>query len=194
MYSKKIQKVKSTSGNTRREEIDAILESCEIYRNQLIQYCLQYFECEYEYAEDCVQDAYVALFENLNNGIEIKNYKAWLYTVVLNYKNKTIKDKLKRNEYDFKSNAEKDAALNNTSYEPDYLDDIITDEMIEEQALKIISSLNPDERKLYVSYYLKHKKLKDIANDLGVSPPTMRKRHTALKRKIKQKVKDFEKF
>lgn len=194
MYSKKIQKVKSTSGNTRREEIDAILESCEIYRNQLIQYCLQYFECEYEYAEDCVQDAYVALFENLNNGIEIKNYKAWLYTVVLNYKNKTIKDKLKRNEYDFKSNAEKDAALNNTSYEPNYLDDIITDEMIEEQALKIISSLNPDERKLYVSYYLKHKKLKDIANDLGVSPPTMRKRHTALKRKIKQKVKDFEKF
>lgn len=194
MYSKKIQKVKSTSGNTRREKIDAILESCEIYRNQLIQYCLQYFECEYEYAEDCVQDAYVALFENLNNGIEIKNYKAWLYTVVLNYKNKTIKDKLKRNEYDFKSNAEKDAALNNTSYEPDYLDDIITDEMIEEQALKIISSLNPDERKLYVSYYLKHKKLKDIANDLGVSPPTMRKRHTALKRKIKQKVKDFEKF
>lgn len=194
MYSKKIQKVKSTSGNTRREEIDAILESCEIYRNQLIQYCLQYFECEYEYAEDCVQDAYVALFENLNNGIEIKNYKAWLYTVVLNYKNKTIKDKLKRNEYDFKSNAEKDAALNNTSYEPDYLDDIITDEMIEEQALKIISSLNPDERKLYVSYYLKHKKLKDIANDLGVSPPTMRKRHTALKRKIKQKIKDFEKF
>lgn len=194
MYSKKIQKVKSTSGNTRSEEIDAILESCEIYRNQLIQYCLQFFECEYEYAEDCVQDAYVALFENLNNGIEIKNYKAWLYTVVLNYKNKTIKDKLKRNEYDFKSNAEKDAALNNTSYEPDYLDDIITDEMIEEQALKIISSLNPDERKLYVSYYLKHKKLKDIANDLGVSPPTMRKRHTALKRKIKQKVKDFEKF
>ena len=194
MYSKKIQKVKSTSGNTRREEIDAILESCEIYRNQLIQYCLQYFECEYEYAEDCVQDAYVALFENLNNGIEIKNYKAWLYTVVLNYKNKTIKDKLKRNEYDFKSNAEKDAALNNTSYGPDYLDDFITDEMIEEQALKIISSLNPDERKLYVSYYLKHKKLKDIANDLGVSPPTMRKRHTALKRKIKQKVKDFEKF
>jgi len=52
------------------------IKYCEQYRAQLTDYCMQYFECEREYAEDCVQDAYLALLENLNNGIVIKNYKA----------------------------------------------------------------------------------------------------------------------
>lgn len=191
MKDKKIVAISSVKG---KEEINKVLESCEQYRIQLIQYCLQYFECEYEYAEDCVQDAYVALIENLKNGIEISNYKAWLYKVVLNYKNKAIKDKLRRNEFDFTSNEEKDAVLNNTiTYEPDYLEEIVTDKMIEDRAIRIISSLAPDEKKLYIAYYLNGKGLKEIADDFGVSHPTMRKRHTALKRKIKQKIKYFEK-
>ena len=37
----------------------------EQYRKPLILYCSQYFDCEHEIAEDCVQDAYVALLENL---------------------------------------------------------------------------------------------------------------------------------
>ncbi len=191
MKSEKNVAISSVKG---KEEINKIVESCEQYRTQLIQYCLQYFECEYEYAEDCVQDAYVALIENLKNGIEINNYKAWLYTVVLNRKNKVIKDKLKRNEFDFISNEEKDAVLNNTIvYEPDYLENIVTDKMIEERAVRIISSLAPDEKKLYIAYYLNRKKLKEIADDFGISHPTVRKRHTSLKRKIKKKIKDFEK-
>ena len=48
------------------------MEDCEQYRKDLIRYCHQFFEYEYEYAEDCVQEAYVALLESLNNGIEIK--------------------------------------------------------------------------------------------------------------------------
>lgn len=188
------KKIVAISSVKEKEQISKILESCEQYRTQLIQYCLQYFECEYEYAEDCVQDAYVALIENLKNGIEISNYKAWLYTVALNHKNKAIKDKLRRNEFDFTSNEEKDAVLNNTiTYEPDYLEEIVTDKMIEDRAIRIISSLAPDEKKLYIAYYLNGKKLKEIADDFGVSHPAMRKRHTALKRKIKQKIKCFEK-
>ena len=37
------------------------MEDCEQYRKDLIRYCYQFFEYEYEYAEDCVQEAYVAL-------------------------------------------------------------------------------------------------------------------------------------
>ncbi len=192
-YALKSQKIVKISSATQKDEINKVIESCEQYRTQLIHYCLKFFECEYEYAEDCVQDAYVALVENLNNGVEIKDYKAWLYTVVLNCKNKTIKDKLKRNEYSFTSNEEKDKVLNNTLMcEPDYLEEIVSDQVIAERAIHILSSLNTEEKELYVSYYLKGKKLKDIATDFGVSHPTMRKRHTALKRKIKRKIKEFE--
>lgn len=175
--------------------IKEIMDYCEQYRNQLIQYCSQYFDYEYEYVEDCVQDAYVALFENLNNGIEIKDYKAWLYTVVLNYKNKTLKDKIKRNEYDFVNNEEKDEVIDNSiSYNPDYADKMITDRMVEERALHIISQLNKQEKELYISHYWKYKKLKDIAIDLNVTPDTIRKRHEKLKKKLYKKIKYFEKY
>lgn len=76
------------------DDIESVMAECEKYREQLTQYCLRYFGYEREYAEDCVQDAYVALYENLRKGIIIKNYKSWLYSVTLNYKNKTLKEKL----------------------------------------------------------------------------------------------------
>lgn len=185
-------KIKLTKGSM---TIDEIMEDCEAYREKLIRYCSRYFGFEYEYAKDCVQDAYVALLENLNNGVEIKNYQAWLYSVVFNYKNKTIKDKIKRNEFEFGNNEEKDEVLNNSkSFNPDYADKMITDEMIEERALHIISQLDSDEKELYISYYWKHKKLKDIAVDLNVTYDTIRKRHEKLKKKLNEKIKDFEKF
>ncbi len=176
-----------------RTKIALILESCEQYREQLIQYCQKYFGCEYEYAEDCVQDAYVALVENLGRGIVIRNYKAWLYAVVLNYKNKAVKDIIKRNEFEFKSNKEKDdVIMNSATYEPDYLDEIISDESIEEQAVRIISALDSNEKELYISYYIKCKKLKEIADEMGIAYPAVRKRHTALKKKIHKLIKEYE--
>lgn len=178
-----------------QESIDAIMADCEQYRKQLIKYCLQYFECEYEHAEDCVQDAFVALYENLKKGIEIHNYKSWLYSVTLNYKNKVIKDKMKRNEYEFTDNEEKDITINNAiSYNPDYVDSMVSDETIEERAIHIISRLKPDEKKLFKLYYWEHKKLKEIAEVLGITYDTVRKRHEKLKKKIIKMIKEYEDY
>ena len=178
-----------------QENIDVIMADCEQYRNQLIKYCLQYFECEYEHAEDCVQDAFVALYENLKKGIEIHNYKSWLYSVTLNYKNKAIKDKIKRNEYEFTDNEEKDTTINNAiSYNPDYVDSMVSDETIEERAIHIISKLKPDEKKLFKLYYWEHEKLKEIAEVLGITYDTVRKRHEKLKKKIIKMIKEYEDY
>lgn len=123
--------IKFKPKNSSEKSIDKIMEDCEQYRKDLIRYCHQFFEYEYEYAEDCVQEAYVALLESLNNGIEIKNYKSWLYAVVLNYKNKVMKDKIKRNEFIFTDNEEKDVVIENLKpYNPDYIDQMTTDKMI----------------------------------------------------------------
>ena len=178
-----------------QENIDAIMADCEQYRKQLTNYCLQYFECEYEYAEDCVQDAFVALYENLKKGIEIHNYKSWLYSVTFNYKNKVIKDKITRNEYEFTDNEEKDTAINNAiSYNPDYVDSMVSDDTIEERAIHIISKLKPDEKKLFKLYYWEHEKLKEIAEVLGITYDTVRKRHEKLKKKIIKMIKAYEDY
>ena len=167
--------IKFKPKNSREKSIDKIMEDCERYRKDLIRYCHQFFE------------------ESLNNGIEIKNYKSWLYAVVLNYKNKVMKDKIKRNEFIFTDNEEKDVVIENSKpYNPDYIDQMTTDKIIEEQALHIISQLNPDEKELYILYYWKHKKLKDIAIELNVTHATIRKRHEKLKKKLNSKIKNFE--
>lgn len=178
----------------KKDKIDEIMEECEQYRKDLIRYCSQFFEFEYHYAEDCVQDAYIALYDNLSQGIEISNYKSWLYKVVLNYKNKAIKDKIRRNELDFLDNEEKDQVLNNTlSYEPDFVESMITEETIEERMMIILSSLNKNEQYLYFAHYHDKKNLKIIAQEMGISHTAARQRHVELTKKIKKMINEYEK-
>ncbi len=177
------------------DAIDDIMNSCEKYRNQLIKRCAAFFDCDIETAKDCVQDTYLALFENLSRGVKIHDYRAWLYKVVLNIKNNAVKDRLRRNEYDFDSNEEKDAVLSNEFvYDPDYVELLVTQETIEERTLKIISSLNKEERTMYLLYYHERKNLKEIAKILGISHTASRQRHVQLKRKLTEKIKEYERI
>lgn len=177
-----------------KDNINKIMEDCEIYREKLIQHCQLHFQLGYEDACDCVQDTYVALYENLLRGIKISNYRAWLYQVTMNYNNKIIRDKLKRNEYDFLNNEDKDKAIeNNLYYNPDYVDNMVTDETIEKRAVKIVSSLNKDEQNLYIAHYWKQQSFVEISKSLGLDSSTVGKRHAKLKKKILKMIKDYEK-
>lgn len=187
-------KLKNHSIAIDKNTINEIMEDCEIYREKLIQHCQLHFQLSYEDACDCVQDTYIALYENLLRGIEISNYRAWLYQVTINYNNKIIRDKLKRNEYDFLNNEDKDSAIeNNLYYNPDYADNMITEEIIEKRALKIVSSLNKDERNLYIARYWKQQSFVEISKSLGLDSSTVGKRHAKLKKKILKLIKDYEK-
>lgn len=177
-----------------KNNINKIMEDCEIYREKLIKHCQLHFQLGYEDACDCVQDTYVALYENLLRGIKISNYRAWLYQVTMNYNNKIIRDKLKRNEYDFLNNEDKDKAIeNNLYYNPDYVDNMVTDETIEKRAVKIVSSLNKDEQNLYIAHYWKQQSFVEISKSLGLDSSTVGKRHAKLKKKILKMIKDYEK-
>ncbi len=187
--------VKLPSGSARKSDrdIEFIMQECEQYRQQLIKYSLQYFGCEYEYAEDCVQEAYVFLYESLKKGNEIKNCKSWLYAVTLNRKNSLIKEKVKRNEADFENNEEKDSVIKNAlCYNPDFLNEIVTDEDINSACADILARLNQDEKKLYLLYYVQGKKLKDIATQTKVSYTAIRKRHEKLKKKLLKLIKETD--
>lgn len=52
----------------------------------------------------------------------------------MNYKNKTISDKIKRKEKDFADSEKKENIINDSlAYEPDYVEQIVTDETIEKE-------------------------------------------------------------
>lgn len=94
------------------------------------------------------------MYDNLSRGNEIRNYKSWLYKVVLNYNNKAVKDEIKRNKIDFLDNEEKDQVLNNRlSCEPDFVENMVGDKTIEERMMIILSSLIKDEQYLYFAHY-----------------------------------------
>lgn len=176
-----------------REEIDSIIKDCETYRKKLIEHCQLHFDYDYDSACDCVQNAYLALYENLLNGIEIKNYRAWLYKVTMNYRNKAIREKIKHNEYAFISNEEKDLALENSFvYNPDYVENIVSDLEIEKRYIKIISSLSEDEKNLYIEHYLQKKTFAEIGSALGIKAGTIERRHAKLKKKILKMIKNIE--
>ena len=176
-----------------QDTFDEILNECEHYRKYLIRFCSEYFEYENECSEDCVQEAYLALCENLFKGIEITNYKSWLIKVVLNQKNKIVKDKITRNEKDFNDSDKKDFIMNSALvYNPDYVEQLISDEIIEARMMTILSKLNKDEQYLYFSHYHNKKNLKEISEIMGISHTAVRQRHVELKKKIIKFVKEYE--
>ena len=173
--------------------LDKIMEDSAVYRERLIKHCLLHFDYDQDTAEDCVQEAYLALYDNLSRGVEIRNIRAWLYQVAINYGKKAIRDKLKRNEYDFADNEEKDNIMENAlTYDPDYVENMISDETIEERALKIISSLDDNDKSLFISRYRDKKSFIEIATELEISSELARKRHEKLKKNILQKIKAYE--
>ena len=176
------------------QSVDQIMEDNAIYRERLIKHCLLHFDYDRDTAEDCVQEAYLVLYDSLARGVEISNIRAWLYQVTINYGKKAIRDKLKRNEYDFADNEEKDSIMENAlSYEPDFVDNMISDETIEERALKIIASLDDSDKALFISRYRDKKSFVEIASNQDISPELARKRHELLRKNILKKIKDYEK-
>lgn len=163
---------------------DEVMAECEEYRETLVFYCQSYFGCEREYAEDCVQEAFVALYTALLSGNKIGNYKSWLYKVVLNKKNDAVKEIVKRNEY--KKSAEISAL---GVYNPYFADGVLTDGDVYEYALRIISDLSDSDRELYTAYYKNNKKLKEFAEEKGVSYTSVRKQHAKLKITIRNEIK-----
>lgn len=172
--------------------VDQIMEESAVYRERLIKHCQLHFNCDQDMAEDCVQEAYLALYGQLARGVQIANIRAWLYKVTINYGNKALEDKIKRNEYSFADNEEKDSVMENAlSYTPDYVENMITDEAIEERALKIIASLDERDKALFISRYRDKKSFVEIASDQDISPELARKRHELLRKNILKKIKEY---
>ena len=186
--------LKSNSSPPDSKEIRKAIEECDAYREKLIKHCRLRFDYDRETAEDCVQNAFAALYDNLARGVKIKNPLAWLYQVTLNYSNRELRERIRRREYGFAKSEEKEAVMEKAlAYSPDFLENMVSDEAIEDRAMRILSTLNKDEKALYIARYRLGKSFETIALETELSPAAVRKRHERLRKKLMKMIKAFEK-
>ena len=171
-------------GRMEREQIYNIIRQCNMHRQKVLGVCMRYFGFSIDDAEDCVQEAYFALYNDLLQGKKIQNPTAWLYKVAINQVKKLVCAQQQKREYTFTSTEEMERVIGNIPCNPDLLDLMVTDDEIEQNAVAILSALTDKERTLYILHYKRHIKLKDIAKRQKLPEATVRKQHQRLKKKL----------
>ena len=87
--------------------VQKTVEDCQRYREKLYWRCRLYFRDWPDYAEDCVQEAYIELMQALRAGRCIHNYEAWLFKVAILKGQVMIREEKMRREMQFETAATK---------------------------------------------------------------------------------------
>jgi RNA polymerase sigma factor (sigma-70 family) len=135
----------------------------ERYTHLIFGLCLNYFKNSQE-AEDCVMEIFELLIEKLKT-VEVRNFKAWIYTVSRNHCLMQIrKDKFKK--VDLESAEKKNVSEIMETYENLHLyeDELEQDRML---VLDAISSLNEEQKKCIELKYLELKSYEEVAELTG---------------------------
>lgn len=140
-----------------------------------------------DYADDCVQDVFLALYDALSNGKTIQYPKAWLTRVANNKINDAYKKAKKERErhisleeLDFKNNS------SNAVYD-DYF--AVEDEDILILMENVTSMLNEKEKQLLNDRYKLKKSISVIAKEQGTTENNIYQKLFRLKQKAQMLVK-----
>lgn len=143
--------------------------------------------------DDCIQDISLALYNQILSDEHIINWKAWLLITTRNTINNCYSESRKNDHcmsVDIIQSANYDHEKTlQLSYCQDFLDLMITEEDVELAKKEILHTLNKNEYELYMDYYLRDQKLKDIAFKYQVSESVMQQRHFRLKHKLLKLIK-----
>lgn len=170
--------------NDKIEKRDTIWADNELYLRRLCNIKLQ--SCPQE-IDDVMHDTYIALCEAFNDGRVINDYKKWLvgtlnHKVIAKYNEITISKKRFISFDDIETKV---------FYVVDFDSKRMSDELTEEIADEIISSLSAKEQNLYHLIYDQKLKKKQIASILGIKAGTVRERAFRLNYKIKTIIKEY---
>ena len=87
--------------------VQKTVEDCQRYRDKLYWRCRLYFRDWPDYAEDCVQEAYIELMQALRAGRCIHNYEAWLFKVAILKGQVMIREEKMRREMQFENSSDR---------------------------------------------------------------------------------------
>lgn len=165
--------------------VQKTVEDCQRYRDKLYWRCRLYFRDWPDYAEDCVQEAYIELMQALRASRCIHNYEAWLFKVAILKGQVMIREEKMRREMQFENSSDKVIAMEQAGiYQqtfPSETDPDPTDEEIRRRAVTVLSKLNDTDRRIYYEHYVRRKPLRQVAAELNMTENAVSKRHVRLK-------------
>ena len=156
----------------------------EKYYQSIYKYCRVRLGEFSQHAEDCVQDAFLVLYNKLTDGETVEQPRAFLYRTADNFVKRTVEGcrKQQSRTVDIDEAAEKIAAP------PDSVPD---DFDYDECARLLIEMLTVEERVLYELKYTQRKSLKEISEILNITPTATAKRVSRLRSRIKDLIKTY---
>lgn len=152
-------------------------QAYEDYHEIIYKYCYSRLGEYHDFAEDCMQNAFIVYYQKLCSGKHILSPKAYLYRVAENIVKKTKAQQTKRNSkiipleeaYEI-SAPEIDIAAAELDY--DEIKEIL------------ISGLSVAEQLLYEQKYVRGMSLQEIADFYGIEPMAAANRTSRLRKKI----------
>ena len=154
----------STGGD---KQVEIKLEDLvPVYGEKLLRYATSILY-NHQDAEDVVQDVFISVYQNQNK-FDDKNLSAWLYKITYN---KSI-NKLKKRKFLFLVDIPKNTT--ETFQQSD----------IYEETLYALNLLKPQDRALLYGRIIEGYTYEELAEQMGKSPSTLRKRYERAKKKL----------
>ncbi len=160
----------------------AIEAAFEIYGNLVykIIYSLMSEGHEKSYVEDCVNEVFLSLWNNIDcYNSEKSSFKNWLAAIS---KYKAIDYKRKLQNSNLQDNIDDSILCNHISTE-----DALIQKENKEELLKIINSLKKTDRELFVRKFLLEESVDDIAKSLGITTDNVYTRLYRGRKTLRQK-------
>ncbi len=156
----------------------------DCYRS-LLKYCRVRLGKYESHAHDCVQDAFIVLYNKLTDGENIENPRAFLYRTADNFIRRTVKECSKQ----LKRNVSLDDVSAITSSSVSVINDTLD---YEKCAEALIDMLSDYDKQIYIMKYIEKLSIGEIAVSLNISPAAAAKRLQRMRDKIKHLISEID--
>ncbi|MBQ8762473.1 MAG: sigma-70 family RNA polymerase sigma factor [Clostridia bacterium] len=170
-----------------KSRADELLKQCySDYRIKLFNYCLARLDGVREAADDCVQEAFIVFYNQLLEGVEFSNPRAFLYRTADNF----VKRRRSKSASEAAHEVPLDTARDYAASEPSF-SEAVNNIDYDELAKRLIEELDEDDRTLYKKRYIDKLGVEDISKELNISRPAASMRLIRLRNKVRDMVLDL---
>jgi len=155
----------------------------ERYSKQLFQFSLRYLKSE-AVAEDIVQEVFIRIWNNRSEIRTNTSFQAYLFTITLNSVRKYFNQQSRLNE------VKHGILFESSGFRPDFDGESNYQFMLDKLEL-LIREMPEKRREVFVKKKLEEKSLKEISDELGITPKTVEYHITEAMRFLRN---EFEKL